>query len=108
MVLVGAQMSSKPPKLVEGVDYYLEGGRYVFTELFHLKRGYCCNSGCRHCPYREDEHPQRERRRRGPVVIAASTATPEGRAERQGEDDGGGDAAMDVVRVTLPKLPQLR
>ncbi len=23
----------------------------VFTEAFHLKRGYCCKSGCRHCPY---------------------------------------------------------
>ena len=26
-------------------------GRYlVFTAAYHLKRGYCCNSGCRHCP----------------------------------------------------------
>ena len=39
-------------KLVEGVDYYLEDGKYVFTEAYHLKRGYCCNSRCRHCPYR--------------------------------------------------------
>ncbi|WP_436518056.1 DUF5522 domain-containing protein [Ekhidna sp. To15] len=23
----------------------------VFTEKFHLKRGYCCGSGCLHCPY---------------------------------------------------------
>lgn len=33
-------------------DYYLdERGRMVFTEIYHRKRGYCCESGCRHCPY---------------------------------------------------------
>jgi hypothetical protein len=33
-------------------DYYLdENGNTVFTAIFHLKRGYCCESGCRHCPY---------------------------------------------------------
>jgi uncharacterized protein (TIGR00290 family) len=32
-------------------DYYWENGFMVFTESYHLKRGYCCNSGCRHCPY---------------------------------------------------------
>jgi len=31
--------------------YYIENGLYVFTEAYHLKRGYCCKSGCRHCPY---------------------------------------------------------
>jgi hypothetical protein len=31
--------------------FYYENGLMVFTEAFHLKRGYCCNSGCRHCPY---------------------------------------------------------
>ncbi len=37
--------------LEEG-DYYLsEEGYKVFTEQYHLKRGYCCESGCRHCPY---------------------------------------------------------
>ena len=37
--------------LVEGEDYYLEGGLLVFTAAFLLRRGYCCESGCRHCPY---------------------------------------------------------
>jgi len=23
----------------------------VFTAAYHLKRGYCCGNGCRHCPY---------------------------------------------------------
>ena len=34
-------------------DFYYEGPYLVFTAAYHLKRGYCCNSGCRHCPYRE-------------------------------------------------------
>jgi hypothetical protein len=37
--------------LVEGVDYYSEGMTIVFTAHFLLRRGYCCESGCRHCPY---------------------------------------------------------
>ncbi len=39
------------PPLEEG-DYYLENGFFVFTAQYHLKRGYCCGNGCRHCPYR--------------------------------------------------------
>ncbi|MGA9767720.1 MAG: DUF5522 domain-containing protein [Blastocatellia bacterium] len=39
--------------LIEGEDFYREGGYVVFTALYHLKRGYCCDSGCRHCPYRK-------------------------------------------------------
>jgi hypothetical protein len=26
-------------------------GYLVFTELYHLARGFCCRSNCRHCPY---------------------------------------------------------
>ncbi|MFN7115284.1 MAG: DUF5522 domain-containing protein [Saprospiraceae bacterium] len=37
--------------LVEGVDYYIENGLYVFTAYYLEKRGYCCKNGCRHCPY---------------------------------------------------------
>jgi len=33
------------------VDYYIEGERVIFTALAHIKRGQCCGSGCRHCPY---------------------------------------------------------
>ncbi|MFN8352990.1 MAG: DUF5522 domain-containing protein [Spirosomataceae bacterium] len=37
---------------LEEEDYYFEGqGLMVFTEKYHIKRGYCCKSGCRHCPY---------------------------------------------------------
>ena len=38
--------------LIEGIDYTIEGGKaLVFTAWYHLKRGECCGSGCRHCPY---------------------------------------------------------
>ncbi|MBL6660317.1 MAG: hypothetical protein ISP70_02370 [Crocinitomicaceae bacterium] len=33
-------------------DYYLsQEGYIIFTEKYHLKRGYCCKSNCKHCPY---------------------------------------------------------
>ncbi len=38
-------------EIVEGEDFYREGGFIVFTRQYHLKRGQCCGSGCRHCPY---------------------------------------------------------
>jgi hypothetical protein len=31
--------------------YYFEGSKVVFTPNYHIERGYCCGSGCRHCPY---------------------------------------------------------
>jgi hypothetical protein len=40
-------------EFIEGVHFYLENGKVVFTEKYHLDRGHCCGSkgGCRHCPY---------------------------------------------------------
>ena len=35
----------------EGKDYYLEKGVIVLTERYLKKRGKCCSSGCRHCPF---------------------------------------------------------
>jgi hypothetical protein len=32
-------------------DWYFENGMLVYTAACHLKRGSCCGSGCRHCPY---------------------------------------------------------
>jgi hypothetical protein len=48
---------SMPGSLKEGEDFYFEGPYMVFTEKFLRERGYCCESGCRHCPYgfRRDE-----------------------------------------------------
>src|SRR5260370_40013690 len=42
---------TSPPTLVEGEDYYCEGPAIVFTAHYLLRRGYCCENGCRHCPY---------------------------------------------------------
>jgi hypothetical protein len=39
--------------LVENEDYYLDHGLMVLTAHYHLRRGYCCEQGCRHCPYEE-------------------------------------------------------
>lgn len=50
--VTGNDENAVPPVLTEE-DYYFEGGLMVFTAAYHLKRGYCCGSGCRHCPYRE-------------------------------------------------------
>jgi len=53
---IRTELSDLPAKnlklpLVEGEDYYVENGLYVFTASFLTRRGYCCDSGCRHCPY---------------------------------------------------------
>ncbi|MDH3712019.1 MAG: DUF5522 domain-containing protein [Cyclobacteriaceae bacterium] len=37
--------------LEKGDFYYNEKGLLVFTAQYLTKRGYCCESGCRHCPY---------------------------------------------------------
>jgi len=38
--------------LIEGVDYNFNSeGLIVFTKEYHLKRGYCCKSGCLNCPW---------------------------------------------------------
>ena len=34
-----------------GRDYYLEKGEIIFTESYLMKRGKCCGSFCRHCPF---------------------------------------------------------
>jgi hypothetical protein len=45
------QPSAARPECLDPEDYYFEGPLMVFTAAYHLKRGYCCGSGCRHCPY---------------------------------------------------------
>jgi hypothetical protein len=41
-----------PPAELAPEDFYFEGPYLVFTAAYHLKRGFCCNSNCRHCPYK--------------------------------------------------------
>ena len=41
--------------LIEGLDYYKENDKWVFTAEYLKRRGTCCWQGCRHCPYRGPE-----------------------------------------------------
>jgi hypothetical protein len=41
-----------PKPLVENEDYYMENKLFVLTEKFLRERGFCCQNGCRHCPYK--------------------------------------------------------
>jgi hypothetical protein len=49
--MIRKEAGSENTPLIEGEDYYWENGLMVFTSAYLLKRGYCCDSGCRHCPY---------------------------------------------------------
>lgn len=53
-----ASVSDEQPEsaLVDGLDYYLENGLMVFTPHFLRRRGYCCDNGCRHCPFEKDRN----------------------------------------------------
>lgn len=48
-VACGVQCRGQP--LLEGIDFKIEHGLYVFSRWFHLKRGQCCGHACRNCPY---------------------------------------------------------
>lgn len=57
------------------MDYYIENGFKVFTEEYHLKRGYCCKNGCRHCPYqKKDLNLNYEMERTNPLAIPTDNA----------------------------------
>jgi len=45
----------KLPKLLPSYYYFNEKGLLVFTEDYHLNRGYCCGNNCLNCPY-EPKH----------------------------------------------------
>lgn len=38
-------------RLLEGIDYTVVDGKWVFTRAYLLRRGYCCECGCQNCPY---------------------------------------------------------
>ena len=51
---------TSPAPQLNPEDFYFDGPYMVFTAAYLLKRGTCCGSGCRHCPYRgtaEDKNP---------------------------------------------------
>ncbi|WP_175574404.1 DUF5522 domain-containing protein [Algoriphagus marinus] len=46
------EKKQQTPTSITPSDYYFnESGLMVFTKSYHLKRGYCCGSGCKHCPF---------------------------------------------------------
>ncbi|MCX8019687.1 MAG: DUF5522 domain-containing protein [Chitinophagaceae bacterium] len=46
-------------QLIEGYHYYFDdNGLMVFTEQYHLEKGFCCGYGCRHCPYDFENVPE--------------------------------------------------
>lgn len=52
-------------------EYYYENGLLVFTERFHLRRGTCCGSGCRHCPFAHEAVPAARRSGLPPPQVEA-------------------------------------
>jgi hypothetical protein len=52
-------MKNSDDDFSEGIHfYYNENNFLVFTEKYHLRRGYCCGNGCRHCPYKFENVPE--------------------------------------------------
>lgn len=47
-------MFKKKIELQDGDYYETPEGYRVFTAQYLKRRGYCCKSGCRHCPYGYD------------------------------------------------------
>ena len=49
------QLAAHDAAMARGEAGYLDpiSGLFVMTAAHHLARGSCCNSGCRHCPYRD-------------------------------------------------------
>jgi hypothetical protein len=48
--------------LIHEIDFYFnDKGLMVFTEKYHLEKGYCCGMGCLHCPYNYEKVPEPKR-----------------------------------------------
>ena len=47
------EQTAKPSEPLREDEFYWDGPYMVFTAAYHLRRGSCCHSGCRHCPYGE-------------------------------------------------------
>lgn len=56
---VEAALRRRQPARPGPGDFYFdpETGFVVFTAAYHRRRGFCCGSGCRHCPWREPAGP---------------------------------------------------
>ena len=61
VINLNPKVKKEEPKEKEEPDFYFENGLMVMTEAYHLKRGYCCGSKCRHCPY-DHENVEEDKR----------------------------------------------
>ena len=52
---------SKISELDKEDYYYSDEGYIVFTEKYHLKRGYCCDNNCKHCPFKKNKKKMNEK-----------------------------------------------
>jgi hypothetical protein len=51
-IRVGVHVTDQQPKATTPQPHsYIENGLVVYTAAYHLQRGQCCGSGCRHCPF---------------------------------------------------------
>jgi len=50
-IIAMASQYRSDEKLLSGIDYLIEDNNWVFTQWYHLKRGYCCGNACKNCPY---------------------------------------------------------
>ena len=68
--------------VLHGRDTYVdpETKFTVFTKLSHLRRGKCCGSGCRHCPYAH-QNVNEQRRASLPARINTAARRVQGGAE---------------------------
>ena len=54
-------------------DFYMEAGKFVLTERYHLRRGVCCGNGCRHCPFKHEAVPAATKAKLAPPYPYFST-----------------------------------
>lgn len=51
LVIKSKKHPSSQNGLLQDIHYYMENDLFVFTEIYHIQKGYCCENTCRHCPY---------------------------------------------------------
>jgi hypothetical protein len=62
MSVCSSEDKVKEEEIGDEVDYVIdERGLLVFTKAYHLRRGFCCGSGCRNCPYDGEDEREYEK-----------------------------------------------
>lgn len=62
----------------QGQKQYIDPGTgyTVFSQLFMIERGWCCGSGCRHCPFGHQNLPTERKCKVKPPIIVAGFGCP--------------------------------